>query len=274
MKKVIFVWCLFCQAVLAQPLQLLPTNSHYFLYQGKPMVVIGSGEHYGALINLDFDYKTYLDAIKSDGLNTTRLFMGAYYELPGAFGIEKNTLAPKPESILLPWQKVGDKYDLNVWDDAYFARLTAFMQKAQANSIIVEITLFSSYYGAGWAYHPFHGNNNTNGTPINLRYEQVNTLDNGNILAFQEQYVKKIVNALNTYDNFYFEIQNEPWADSKENVLVWNDYIQADDLKEKGNNWRNTLEVPSKASQLWHQKVSSWIVETEKDLPKTTSNFS
>ena len=268
MKKNLFFFLLLHQVAFAQPLQLLPENPHYFSYQGKPTVIVGSGEHYGALMNLDFDFENYLNAIHKDGLNTTRLFMGAYYELPGAFGIEKNTLAPKPDKLLLPWTKVNDKFDLNNWNEAYFTRLAALMQQAQKLGIIVEITLFSSYYGAGWAYHPFNGNNNSNDTPTNLVHSKVNTLENGNILVFQEKYVKKLVAVLNVFDNFYFEIQNEPWADSKDALLVWNDYIQAEDLKISGNNWRNMLEVPSAASQAWHQKVADWIIETEKGLPK------
>jgi len=41
-------------------LQLHPQNPHYFLYQNKPAVIIGSGEHYGAVMNLDFNYNSYV----------------------------------------------------------------------------------------------------------------------------------------------------------------------------------------------------------------------
>lgn len=271
MRNLLIIFYLLISYMLpsaAQPLRLLPQNSHYFEYHGKPIIIVGSGEHYGALMNLDFDYTKYLQSIKQDGLNTTRLFMGAYYEKPGAFGIEKNTLAPKEEKLLLPWQKVNDKYDLTKWNEDYFTRLHDFMKKAAENGVIVEITLFSSYYGGGWVYHPFHGNNNINGTPADLNVSLVNTLENGSIITFQEAYVKKLVKELNMYDHFYFEIQNEPWADSKEAVLTWNDFIDKEDLKQAGNHWKNTLEVPSKKSRDWHQAVSNWIVKEEQSLPK------
>lgn len=271
MKNLILLIIIFIFSMtynFAQPLRLLPKNPHYFEYQGKSIVIIGSGEHYGALMNLDFDYTKYLQSIKKDGLNTTRLFMGAYYEKPGAFGIEKNTLAPKEDKLLLPWAKAGDKYDLTKWNEAYFKRLHDFMRKAAENEVVVEITLFSSYYYAGWAYHPFHGNNNVNKTPSDLNYALVNTLENGAILGFQEAYVRKLVKELNQYDNFYFEIQNEPWADSKDAVLIWNDYIAKGELKQEGNNWKNTLEIPSEKSSKWHQVVSNWIVKEEQNLPK------
>ena len=40
------------------PIQLHPANPRYFLYDGKPRVLITSTEHFGGLINLDFDYHT------------------------------------------------------------------------------------------------------------------------------------------------------------------------------------------------------------------------
>src|SRR5437667_2212157 len=100
-------------------LQLHPRNPHYFLFRGKPTVLITSGEHYGAVLNLDFDYRKYLDALAKDGLNLTRTFSGAYVEPFGAFNIASNTLAPWPERFICPWARSqtlgyangGDKFD-------------------------------------------------------------------------------------------------------------------------------------------------------------------
>ena len=47
------------------PIALHPENPHYFIYHGKPTILITSGEHYGAVLNLDFDYLPYLDELKS-----------------------------------------------------------------------------------------------------------------------------------------------------------------------------------------------------------------
>ncbi len=68
----------------AQPfLSLNPDNPHYFLFRGKPEVLIGSTEHYGAVMNLDFNYVKYLNEIASSGLNITRLFQEFMLSLPG-----------------------------------------------------------------------------------------------------------------------------------------------------------------------------------------------
>ena len=62
----------------AQPPTLHPENPHYFLWRGRPTILITSGEHYGALLNLDFDFNRYFDALAKDKLNHTRVFSGVY----------------------------------------------------------------------------------------------------------------------------------------------------------------------------------------------------
>src|SRR5262245_13614806 len=118
------------------PLALHPTNSHYFLFRGKPMVIIASGEHYGAVMNLDFDYVRYLETLRRDGMNHTRTFTGAAYVEPqGAFNIERNSMAPAPGRYIAPWARSatggyangGNKFDLSKWDETYFPRLKDFI---------------------------------------------------------------------------------------------------------------------------------------------------
>ena len=112
----------------ADPLALHPDNPHYFLFRGKPAVLIGSTEHYGAVLNLDFAYTKYLDALQAAGLNLTRTFTGAYVEPEGAFKIAENTLAPASGRLICPWARGdrpgyingGNKFDLTKWDPAYF----------------------------------------------------------------------------------------------------------------------------------------------------------
>lgn len=41
---------------------LHPQNPHYFQYRNKLILLVGSGEHYGSVVNLDFDYANYLRA--------------------------------------------------------------------------------------------------------------------------------------------------------------------------------------------------------------------
>ena len=212
----------FLHAQSEQPIRLHPENPHYFLYGGKAVALVSSAEHYGAVINGDFDYHKYLAAMGAAGMNYTRLFGGSYVEVPGkSFGIRRNDLAPEPGQFVAPWARSaeagyaggGNKLDLAKWNPEYFARLHDFLGEAARLGIVVEIGLFSSQYGEmQWNLSPFKRENNVNGTDA-IDWKKVNTLENGNILAFQEQYVRKLVREANAYPNVMFEIANEPWSD-------------------------------------------------------------
>ncbi|MGH2950234.1 MAG: hypothetical protein ACRDPC_28880, partial [Solirubrobacteraceae bacterium] len=39
--------------------RLHPDNPHYFEFRGRPTVLVSSAEHYGAVLNPDFDYERY-----------------------------------------------------------------------------------------------------------------------------------------------------------------------------------------------------------------------
>lgn len=55
-----------------EALRLDPENPHYLLFRGLLMLVITSGEHYGAVLNLDFDYKRYLRTLSREVLSVLR----------------------------------------------------------------------------------------------------------------------------------------------------------------------------------------------------------
>ena len=202
-----------------QPLRLHPENPHYFLFRARPTVLITSGEHYGAVLNLDFDYVRYLDEIQARGLNLTRTFSGVYREIPASFGITGNTLAPLPNRYISPWARSstpgyfdgGAKFDLSKWDEAYFKRLTDFLAQASKRGIVVELSLFCPMYDDGlWKANPMNAANNVNGVG-DLKKDDVHTVKNGRLLEFQVAVVKKLVTEANPFDNVYFEICNEPY---------------------------------------------------------------
>src|SRR5512140_1316667 len=153
-------------------LSLHPQNPHYFLFREKPAILIGSTEHYGAVMNLDFDYVKYLDELKASGLNITRTFSGIYVEPQGVFGIERNTLAPAKGRFICPWARssegeyafVGNKFDLEKWDKDYFVRLKGVIEEAGKRDIVVELDLFSNFYDTlQWKLSPLYAVNNKNG---------------------------------------------------------------------------------------------------------------
>jgi hypothetical protein len=215
----------------AAPLSLHPDNPHYLLFRGKPTILIGSTEHYGAVLNRDFDDVRYLDAIRADGMNVTRLFSGAYVEPDGAFNISHNTLAPAADRFIAPWARSqtpgyangGNKFDLSQWDEGYFHRLHDFVAQASERGIVVEVVLFCPYYEEPqWNLSPLNAKNNVNHIG-DLPRTRANTLDNGSLLAVQDAMVRRFAAELKSFDNFYFEICNEPYFGGV--TLDWQHHI-------------------------------------------------
>jgi hypothetical protein len=229
---------------LAQPIALHPENPHYFLWRGAPTLLITSGEHYGALMNLDFDYGRYFDELQKNKLNHTRTFSGVYRETVAAFGITDNTLAPLPDKYVCPWARAdvpgytegGNKFDLTKWDQAYFDRLRDLMTQAQKRGIVVEMNLFCPMYeDAMWNACPMNPVNNINNTPACPR-EEVYALKHQQLTDVQVAVTRKIVEQLREFDNLYYEVCNEPYFGGV------------------------TME--------WQQRIIDEIVAAEKDLPQ------
>jgi hypothetical protein len=256
----------------AQPIALHPDNPHYLIYKGEKRVLITSAEHYGAVLNLDFDYKKYLQTLHDEGMDYTRIFTGSYVENAQSFGIEKNTLAPDKGKFITPWARSevpgyingGNKFDLNKWNPEYFSRLQDFVGTAEELDIIVEVTFFSSIYRDDyWAYCPFYSENNINSTD---RIERifVNTKRNGNLFNYQEAMVRKIVRELNAYDNVIYEIQNEPWADQEGELFLLNKTV----IPKEGQKWYTRSNQASKLSLEWQSEITCIVRDEEADLSK------
>lgn len=218
------------------PLSLHPDNPHYFLFRNKPVVLIGSTEHYGAVMNLDFDYVTYLNELAFWGLNVTRTFTGIYVEPQGAFKIERNSMAPSEGRYICPWARSsekgyvngGNKFDLSKWDEAYFVRLKDFIREAGKRNIVVELDLFSNFYDTvQWKLSPLYRANNVNGVGNVDDWKEVLSLKHKDLLEVQESMAVKIISELRDFDNLYYEICNEPYFGDTLALRQWEDHMTA-----------------------------------------------
>ena len=270
MKKPLHIitYFLISAALSAQPISLHPDNPHYFKYKGKPFIIVSSSEHYGAVINPDFDIIRYLDALQKDGMTYTRLFTGTYFEKTGSFGIQMNTLAPDTGKALLPWKRSnesgalfgGNKFDLDKWDENYFSRLKTFVFEAGKRGIIVEVTLFSSIYD-NWETQVWNPENNIT-IKEDIGKKNIQTLNNGIALKYQESVVRKIVQELNGADNVIYEIQNEPWADHTARIET-NEFFNTPESRLEGRDWQKSIQIPGDSSLDWQKKIASIIVDEE-----------
>ncbi len=253
----------------SEPICLHPDNPRWFSWRGEAVALITSAEHYGAVLNLDFDYRRYLDTLQRDGMNYTRIFAGSYVEPQGAFGIQRNTLAPVPGRFLAPWARSeqsgyaggGNKFDLDRFNPDYLARLADFITEAGRRGIIVELTFFSSTYGENqWAVHPLNPSNNVQAIAV-PDWKKLHTSDNGAAMAVQEQLVRWLVRELNEHDNLFFEIQNEPWSDNH----VMGDQINPY-LADKPT-FPNAVEITTAPAVEWQRAIARTIADEESGLP-------
>jgi len=231
------------------PIRIHPKNPRYFIYKGKPLVLITATEHYGSVLNKNFDYKRYLYEAHDKRQTLTRCFL-LFRELESTMN-PYSPCKPQPYEYLAPFPRTGPgealdgqpKFDLDNWDPVYFTRLHDFLSLASKYDVIVELTLFSNTYGDPvWNLNPFNAKNNINGIG-NIHWQEYNTMKDEALFNKQKEYVRKIVKEVNQYNNIYFEICNEPGISIPEYATV--EQIKA-----------------------WHDAIRSLIRDEEAKLPK------
>lgn len=248
--------------VSSQPVRLHPANPHYFEYKDKPTVLITSGMHYGAVLNLDINYNKYLDILDRYGFNLHREFIIPCYEWRNTdeWASEQTPLSPRPGRVLSPYARTNipgakdglNKFDLDQWNPAYFNRLKDFCRKADKKGIVVEIVLFTVLYSEGaWETNPLNSKNNVNGIG-NGHYNDYTFIREPLLFERQKQLVNKLVRELNDFDNVYFEICNEPY---------WAKGIPENNPEVKGQHF-----LPEVNS--WQAAMAEAIIDTEKKLSK------
>lgn len=213
----------------SEPVRIHPNNPHYFSYKGKPLVLITTDQHYGAVINLDFAYIPFLERLHEYGMNLTRIYPGAYVEMKDQYA-KGNPLGPAPNRYILPWKKsavsgantnLGTyKYDLDTWDEEYFKRLKDYVHQAALRDIIVEIAFFNGMYDDRWAAQPLFHANNVQGVGT-CDFKHYTTLVDKPLVEAQAKYVKKIASELLEFDNLIYDISDEPEMQGQDSRL-WN----------------------------------------------------
>lgn len=209
-------------------------NPHAFNLNGETVVLVGSGEHYGAVFHLDFNYSTYLQTLALDGLRLVRVWTGAWWvQWPTDFNELNSTAAPAPGRYLAPWAQAQDgqccynntpgqpKYDLTQTNPAYFARLSSFLAEAGRYGIVVNLGLTSVFYdhSGQWYTSVLNPSNNVNNVGANLTAETMNEVyispeQHPDVQATLPVFLSALAAALGPHDNVFLEIINEPWESS------------------------------------------------------------
>ncbi|MDQ6671048.1 MAG: hypothetical protein M3069_09905 [Chloroflexota bacterium] len=200
----------------AEPIRIHPGDAKLFLFRGRPRVLICATEHYGSVVNRAFDFARYLDDAAERGQTLTRLFL-LFRELQTARNPHSSLKVDSPDYVA-PWPRTGPglaldgepRFNLDQWNDEFFARLDRFLTLASERDIVVEVTLFSnSYADPIWALNPLRSDNNLTGVG-QVEWPDYTSLSDAGLFARQADYVRRVVQATHRFDNIYYEICNEP----------------------------------------------------------------
>ncbi len=208
------------------PLKVSTANPRYFADgSGKPILLVGS-HTWGNLQDYEYDklpspptmdFDAYLAFLKRHHHNFFRLWA---WESAFNLNAKQGTITYDP----MPYQRPGPglaldgkpKFDLKLFNQAYFDRVRSRIVAARDQGIYVSVMLFNGFSiegkgnvgGDPWQGHPLNPKNNVNGTDAPSG-SSLHTLTNPAITALQEAYVRKVIDTVNDLDNVLYEISNE-----------------------------------------------------------------
>jgi hypothetical protein len=220
-------------------LRVHPDNPRYFT-DGSGKAILLAGSHtWSNLVDMgptdppdEFDFDAYLAWLKSYGHNFTR---GWTWEPTRwdttkmkntAWRNENHHVAPHP------WQRTGPglaldgkpKFDLEKLNPDYLDRIKTRVAKAQEAGIFISVMLFEGFgvqfLGDAWPNHPFNAANNINEVDGDKNRDgkgiEIHQMARKRVTRIQKAYVRKLVEALNGFDNVLYEISNETHPSSTE----------------------------------------------------------
>ena len=243
-------------------IQIYKENPRYWQYKGEPILLIGGSveDNLFQIPNL----KEHLELLKSVGGNYVRSTMGW-----------------NDEGDIPPFKRVGEKYDLNHWNDEFWTRFQNFITWTHEMDIIVQIEVWATftYYRDNWDVNPFNPKNNSNytaeetGLPTVVKDHPVAAKNNffwsvpkernqENVLKYQEKFVDKLLEETLPYGHILYCMDNETAV-----TAAWGEYW-ATYIQKKAAEAGRTVET----TEMW----DPWDLSDEKhkatfDHPETYS---
>ena len=194
-------------------------------------------------VNRVNDYATAFDTVVANGHNFVRLWRWetSAWGTPAQFASNTHWRLPTSQ---MPWTLVDTRidsatgtdvpvgvYDLASFNQSYFDRLRAVVMSAVSKGLTPSVMLFEgnenqSQVVLGFT-HPMLAENNINGVSCDANSdahcEETHTLADATITAYQDAYVRKVVDTLNDIDGYIYEIVNETGFDT----VSWQNHVSA-----------------------------------------------
>jgi len=179
-----------------------------------------------------FDYDGYLDFLVANNRNFIRLWRWESPRWAPWVTTDDYFFAPMPYRRTGPGLALDGKpkFNLDSLDPAYFARMRSRVASAGQRGVYVSVMLFNAwsidnthsklYRGNSWNGHPFNAANNVNGVDGDPRRtaggDDTHELRIPRVTAYQDAYVRRVIDAVNDLDNVMYEISNESYPPSRD----------------------------------------------------------
>lgn len=197
----------------ADRIQPYPENPYFWQYKGRPVLLLGGSDD-DNLFQWERDkLAAQLDTLVACGGNYVR-----------------NTMSDRDEGNLYAFARVGDRYDLDRWNEEYWRRFESFLRLAAERDVIVQIELWDMWdlVRGNWVRHPFNSPNNVNYTAAesglltevpfdpaegptkhNFFHTVPELENNTRVLRHQEAFIDRVLAISLPFPNVLYCINNE-----------------------------------------------------------------
>jgi hypothetical protein len=205
-------------------------NPRFWQFKGEPLMLLGASSDDNLFQWPAAMLVPHLDSMQSVGANYVR-----------------NTMSDRVDAgfELYPFHRSGNgKYDLNLWNDAYWERFDFFLKETARRDIIVQIEVWDrfDYTRNNWPPHPYNPSNNINYTAeesgLGVVYPDhpgqnkqpfffttPRQRNNEILLKYQMRFVEKMLSYSLNYDHVLYCMDNET-SGEEEWAIFWAEFIQ------------------------------------------------
>jgi len=199
-------------------------NPSYWEYRGRPTMLIGGSDR-------DNIFQWALDGRKLTNLLDLLVACGGNYIRCTMSSREYTPEGYRWDLLPYPFAKIGDKYELEQWDDVYWNKLRTFLHETKKRGIIVQLELWDRWNECGdsrkgrfgWYDSPWNPNNNSTydwadspllkpgKTDFYNAFHYAAVTNDPVLLPLQQRFVEKVVDEVidNGNDHVLFQVDNE-----------------------------------------------------------------
>lgn len=193
----------------AQGIDIYPGNPYYWQFDGRPVLLLG-GSVEDNLFQIT-DLAEHLDTLVAAGGNYVRC-----------------TMSSRDPGNVWPFRRVGERYDLDQWEEEYWRRFATFLEETRRRGVVVQIEVWATFdfYRGPWDSNPFNPKNNVNytaeetGLPTAVETHPTQTdnpffwsvpaeHNNELLLRYQRRFVDQLLAHSLRYDHVLYCMDNE-----------------------------------------------------------------